>query len=114
ALAVAHGTLLPLTNASPYIGPWNTYLTAAAFLVFGSSLAVARGLVLVLGALTVVSTYALSRALGGSRPTALLAGALLATSGAHVLAGSRVAWSNSTTALYTTVMLLLVVAALRQ
>ena len=57
----------------------------------------ARGVTLLFAALTLVATYALARELRRGRPTALLAGALLATSGAHAVVASRVAWSHCTT-----------------
>ncbi len=114
AVEIAHGELFPLVNVDSYIGAWNNYLTAAALRLVGSNIAVARGVTLALGVLTVALCYALARQLGLSRPAALLAGALLTTSGAHAIVGSHVAWSNCTTPFYTTLAALLLERAVRR
>src|SRR5207249_4740551 len=94
ALAIARGGRLPLVDVDSYIGAWHAYLTAVALRLLGYDVAVARGLVLAFGALTVALTYWLAREWWPGRGAALLAAALLAASGAHAVVASRVAWSN--------------------
>jgi 4-amino-4-deoxy-L-arabinose transferase-like glycosyltransferase len=100
ALRIAQGEILPLTHVDTYNGPLFPYLLAAAFRVFGLSIPLPRAFVMVIGALTVVVTYGLARAMAG-RLAGLLAGALMATSFTHVLINSHVAWSNCTTPFFT-------------
>jgi len=114
AVQVAQGTALPLVGVKPYLGPWNVYLTALALRLVGPEMVVARGVTLVCGLLTVLAVYWLARALGLGRRVATLGAALLATSGAHTLLASRVAWSNCTTPLYTTLAAVLVALAVRR
>src|SRR5207248_5461599 len=69
---------------------------------------------LALGALTVALTYWLAREWWPGRAAALLAGALLAASGAHAVVASHVAWSNCTTPFYTTLAAALLARAVRR
>jgi glycosyltransferase AglD len=102
----------PLVDAEPYIGALFNYLLAGGFLVLGQHDFVPRLVVTVLGALTVVLTYLLGRALGGTI-TGVLAAALMATSGAHIVNG-HIAWSNCTTPFFTTAAMLATVGAGRR
>lgn len=102
----------PLTNVDPYIGPFWNYLLAGAFSLFGTSMAVPRGLAMAGGVLTVLLTFLLGRVWFGPR-VALLGALLLGTSAAHIVVNSHVAWSNCITPVFTTAGLLLVALAQR-
>ncbi len=110
-LAIAKGRLLPLTNVSTYLGSLYNYLLAAVFVVFGPSPFAARALVVLAGALTVPGTYFLARELGLGQRAALIAAGLIATSGAHVMVSSHVAWAHSLAPLAATLASWLLVRA---
>ena len=55
------GRHLPLTQNDPYNGPVLGYLLAAAFWLVGVRVELPRLVMLLLGSLTVISTYALAR-----------------------------------------------------
>ena len=110
ALDVADGRALPLSDQAPYLGPLLVYVLAAVFKLFGPSVVAPMLLAWALGSLTVVPTYLLGRELGG-RPVGLLAGALLATSGAHTVITSHVPLVHSLTPLLATTTLWLLVRA---
>lgn len=112
-LAIAKGRLLPLTNVSTYLGSLYNYLLAAVFVVFGPSPFAARALVVLAGALTVPGTYFLARELGLGQRAALIAAGLIATSGAHVMVSSHVAWAHSLAPLAATLASWLLVRAAR-
>jgi 4-amino-4-deoxy-L-arabinose transferase-like glycosyltransferase len=101
-LAVAEGRLLPLTNVNTYLGSFYNYLLAAVFLVVGPSIYAPRMLMALAGALTVPTTYLLLRELGAARGPAVVGAGLLATSGAHIVVTSHVAWAHSLTPLAAT------------
>jgi len=114
---IAFEGVRPLTHTDAYNGPLWPYLLAAAFRLFGSSPELPRLFALGLGLATVALTWGLGGLLApaGRRPAAAtVAGALMATSFTHALVGSRVAWSNSSTPLWTTATILLLVAATRR
>lgn len=92
---------LPLVGFDPDNGPIFSYLMAALFWVVGPQPYVPRVLVLLIGVATVAAVYLLGRSVGG-RLAGLIAAGLLATSATHVLVNSHIAWSNSTTPLFTT------------
>jgi dolichyl-phosphate-mannose-protein mannosyltransferase len=100
-LAIARGQALPLTSHEPYIGSLFNYLVAFGFWLLGPRLEIGRGLVMLLGALTVVPTYLLGRGLGGPA-VGLLAALLLSVSGSHIVVDSHVAYSHSLTPLFAT------------
>lgn len=111
SLAIARGQALPSTNADAYYGALINYLMAGWFWLVGFSVLAPRALTLVLGTLQVVPAYLLARELGcafdrrwewEARVVGLLAGLLLATSGAHIILNSHLAWANATTPLFTT------------
>ena len=112
-LAIARGHLLPLVNDDAYIGALFNYLIAALFLVTGPSPVSPRLVALAAGLATIVLTERLGRELAG-RWAGLLAAALLATAGLHIVVNSRVAWSHSITPLFTTAALLALLVALRR
>ena len=92
---------LPLVGFDPTSGPIFSYLLAALFWVVGPQPYVPRLLVLLIGVATVAAVYLLGRSVGG-RLAGLIAAGLLATSATHVLINSHIAWSDSTTPLFTT------------
>ncbi|MGE3271567.1 MAG: hypothetical protein AB7P40_22645, partial [Chloroflexota bacterium] len=111
SLAIVRDGARPLTNYDSYYGALYNYLVAAALAVSGQSPLAPRAVVLVAGILTVVATYALglevARRMAGfgtthQRLVGLLAAALLATNGPHVVVNSHIAWSNCLTPLFTT------------
>ena len=111
SLPIVRGEGFPLTNFNVFKGALFNYLVAASFLVLGPSALAARLVVLVLGVLTVLATYALGRAWGGAL-AGLLAAALLATNPPHILFNSHIAWSNCITPLFTTLGVLTLYKAL--
>jgi 4-amino-4-deoxy-L-arabinose transferase-like glycosyltransferase len=110
---ITRGELFPLVSASSYIGSLANYIMAAALAVSSSNIASTRLVNLLAGVLTVVLTYALGRFWDG-RLVGLIAGALLATSGEHILVNSRVAWSHCMTPLFSTGAMLALGLALRR
>jgi 4-amino-4-deoxy-L-arabinose transferase-like glycosyltransferase len=112
-LAIARGQLLPLVNDDAYIGAMFNYLVAGAFLVNGPSEVTPRLIVLLAALATLPLTYALGREIAG-RWAGLLATAMLATAGLHIVVNSRVAWSHAITPLFTTAALVSVLMALRR
>lgn len=118
----------PLTDTEAYIGAGFNYALAATFAVFGIGPVVPRYFVATLGVLTVVATYwlageisALTRRSHDRRTwgrtdlvVGLLAAATLAVSPVHILVNSRIAWAHSTTPLFTTMALALLVRAVRR
>jgi 4-amino-4-deoxy-L-arabinose transferase-like glycosyltransferase len=112
-LAIARGERLPLVNDDAYIGAMYNYLLAGLALVGGMTPVMPRLLSLAAGVATVLLTYRLGREIAG-RWAGLLAAALLATSGLHIVVNSRVAWSHALTPLFTTAALLGLLVALRR
>lgn len=113
SLAIARGEHWPLTNYDSYYGALFNYLLAGAFSLIGPDPLLPRALVWLLGGLTVVPVYLLGAELRG-RTAGLIAAALLATSGAHVVVNSHIAWSNCVTPLFTTTALWLIQRALNR
>ena len=98
---IARGRGALLVDAStPYNGALWNWLVAATFRLTNYNLFAPRTLMVIIGALTVVAAYPLGRAWGG-RAGGILAAALMATAGVHVI-DSHVAWSNCATPLFTT------------
>ena len=117
ARAITFEGARPFTHTDAYNGPLWPYLLAIAFRTFGSSAALPRLFALALGMATVAATFALGWVLAPVNrraEAALIAGALAATSFTHTLVGSRVAWSNSSTPLWTTLGVLTLLAAVRR
>ena len=110
ALRIARDGARPLTNDDPYLGPLFNYLLAGLFWLLGPTPWLPRGLMLALGALTIVPAYLLARELSltadASARRAVVAGSvtagLLAVNAAHTLVISHVAWGNCVTPLLTT------------
>lgn len=114
---IAFAGARPLTHTDAYNGPLWPYLLALVFRLAGPSLALPRLFTLALGLGTVALTFGLAwlLALPPRRVVAAgVAGALMATSFSHVLVGSRVAWSNSTTPFWTTLVALALLRAARR
>lgn len=119
---IAFAGARPLTHTDAYNGAFWPYLLAAAFRVFGSSAALPRIFAMGLSLATVAATFGLGWLLGppdrpSRRRSATLAGLLMATAFTPVLVNGRVAWSNSSTPLWTNltlIALLKAAAALRR
>jgi 4-amino-4-deoxy-L-arabinose transferase-like glycosyltransferase len=92
---------IPLVGFDPYNGAMFSYMLAALLWLIGPQPYAPRLLVLLTGSATVAATYLLGREING-RLAGLIAAGLLATSATHVLVNSHVAWSNSTTPLFST------------
>ncbi|MCC7103536.1 MAG: glycosyltransferase family 39 protein [Chloroflexi bacterium] len=101
SFAIARGDILPLTAVDSYYGPLWSYLLAGLFHLFGFSAELPRLTAMLLGAAMVVLTFGYARALIG-RWGGLLAAALMATAGGHVVINSHTARSNSITPIVTT------------
>jgi 4-amino-4-deoxy-L-arabinose transferase-like glycosyltransferase len=112
ALSISRGEQFPLTNYVAFTGPIFHYLLAAIFKLFGPSLLAARLLVMLLGCVTVLVTYALARTIAG-RTVALLAAGFMATSSVHTLSSSHLAWSHSTTPFFVSLTLWQLARAVR-
>ncbi|MFN0073285.1 MAG: phospholipid carrier-dependent glycosyltransferase [Chloroflexota bacterium] len=112
----------PLTNADPYYGALTSYLMAGFFLVSGVSMEAPRAFALLMGVLQIGPAYYLTLELGRAagqderraRLTAVLSGLLLCSSSAHIVLNSHLAWANSTTPLFTTLAMWLIVRARRR
>jgi 4-amino-4-deoxy-L-arabinose transferase-like glycosyltransferase len=127
ALKILHEGMRPLVSNDTYNGPLFHYLMAGGFGA-GGGIEWPRQLALVAGVLTVALTYLLAfsvcdmalpaRAHTARRPTVRLGAAigalLLATSFIPVVVNSHIAWSNSTTPLWTTLALWLLVESVRR
>ena len=113
SVAIARGEILPLTAVDSYYGPVWSYLLAALFVVLGTSPALPRLVAALLGGALVVLTYLFAREAAGRWPAAIAAGLLL-TSGGHIVINSHTARSNSTTPLFTTAALWLLLLALER
>jgi hypothetical protein len=113
ALDVYQNEEWPIIGITDYVGPLYTYLLALAFRVFGVTVCLPRLYMAILGTLTVVLTYWLGRVMAG-RLVGLVAACLMTASPTHILMNSHVAWSNCTTPLFTTLMLLAFYAGVRR
>jgi 4-amino-4-deoxy-L-arabinose transferase-like glycosyltransferase len=132
ALDIYRGWHLPLTQNDPYNGPVLGYLLAAAFWLFGVRVELPRLVMLLLGSLTVVLTYALARVeswkleVGSwkfeqpptsnlqSLTSGLIAAGLMTTAFVPVVINSHIAWSNCSTPFFVTLALLALALADRR
>ncbi len=117
ARAIAFDGARPLTHTDAYDGPWWPYLLAVVFRVAGSSVALPRLFTFALGLAAVAATFGLGAALarpGRRAAAASVAGLLMATHFTHAVVNSRVAWSNASTPLWTTLAMLALLAAVRR
>lgn len=112
AVEVAAGQAAPLADSAPYLGALFIYLLAGVFKLVGPSIQAALALPWLLGAATTIPVYLLGKEIGGRR-VGLLAGALLATSGAHTVITSHVPWVHSLTPLLASITLWLLARAAR-
>lgn len=117
AYDIAYHGARPLTHTDAYNGPLWPYLLAGVFGLLGAAPELPRQFALVLGLLAVGLTFALGAQLARREArwgAGLVAGLLLATNFTHALVNSRVAWSNSSTPVWTTLTALTLVAACRR
>ena len=101
ALEMSEERAFYLYDSAPYLGAPFIWLLALVYRVFGPSLEATVLVPWAIGTLTVIPTYLLGRELAG-RMAGLLAAALLATAGAHVVVSSHVVLSHSLTPLLST------------
>jgi 4-amino-4-deoxy-L-arabinose transferase-like glycosyltransferase len=116
AYDIARGQVAPLTNVDPYIGAFWNWLLAIGFWTFGLNPWLPRLLAFLAGVATVGAAWWLGRELGGragGRLGGFVAALFMAGSSTHVLVNSHVAWSHSTTPLWTTLGFACLVRALR-
>lgn len=114
---IAFAGARPLTHTDAYNGPIWPYLLAAALWSFGSSATLPRAFALLLGLATIAATFALGWQLARREArlgSATLAGMALATAFTHALVNSRVAWSNNSTPLWTTLTAIALLSAVRR
>ncbi len=105
---------MPLVGNDSYAGPIFSYLIAACLHVLGFSPVVPRVAAMLLGALTVGTTYWLARALGLNRVWAALVGLMLAANPHHILVSSHYAGTTYVLPLFTTVFLAALAMAVRR
>jgi len=114
AMDIAQGRRLPLTSREAYYGVVHLYLIAMLLRLLGPSPLIPRMLVMVTGALTVVSTYWLGR-LTKDRMTGSLAGLFMATNFSHILISSHIGSPSCMVPLFTTTLVVcLYTATLKQ
>jgi 4-amino-4-deoxy-L-arabinose transferase-like glycosyltransferase len=114
ALTIRPGHFLPLVGNDPYAGPMFSYILAACLRLFGASPEAPRIVVMIMGALTVGLTFLLARALGLSRPWAVLAGLMLAANPLHILVNSHYAGTTYVLPLFSTAFLLALALAVKR
>jgi 4-amino-4-deoxy-L-arabinose transferase-like glycosyltransferase len=114
ALSIARGEITPVVGVNALFGPLFAYLLALCFRLFGAGPIVPRALATAAAVVTVGLTYLLARRQLRNRGAAALAAALMATTPTHVLVNSHLGYSNSTTPLWTTAMLLAWVVAIER
>lgn len=104
----------PLVHTDAYNGAFWAWLMAGWLKLWPADPRAPRAFSLVLGLATVLATTALAARLARPDrrlPAGLLGGALMATAFTPALVNSRVAWSNSSTPLWTTLCVLILLAA---
>ncbi|HEX3247490.1 MAG TPA: hypothetical protein VHX16_18940, partial [Chloroflexota bacterium] len=119
SLRIVRDGAWPLTNADAYYGALTSYLMAGFFMLLGVNLEAPRLFALIMGVLQILPSYLLGmeagRAAGfqqvGARLVGSITGLLLAFAGAHILLNSHLAWANSSTPLFTTTALWLMLRA---
>lgn len=114
ALSIQPSKFMPLKGLDTYSGPLYAYLLAGWLSAFGSSPAMPRILMAVMGALTVGLTFLLARACGLGRRWAALAGLLMAANAHHILINSHVSGATYTVPLFYTAFLLALALAVKR
>ncbi len=112
ALAIERGEIRPLTAVDSYYGPLWSYLLAVVIHLGADAAFAPRAVAMLLAVAQVALTWVVVRDMAGPQ-AGLIAGALLATSGGHVIINSHTARSNSVTPLLTTLVVWLVYRAAR-
>jgi hypothetical protein len=111
ALAVLDGQLLPLADQAPYLGAPFVYILVAAYWLVGPSVELTWVVAWLIGGVGVIPVYYLGRELAG-RVAGVIAALLLATSPAHTVITSHVAWVHSLTPLFASISLYFLARAL--
>jgi len=114
ALSIQPGKFMPLKGLDAYSGPLFAYLLAGWLRLFGSTSAMPRLLMAVMGALTVGLTFLLARALGLSRPWAALPALLMAANPHHILINSHISGATYTIPLFSTAFMLALALGVRR
>jgi hypothetical protein len=122
SVAIARDGARPLTNYDAYYGALTNYLMAGWFLLSGITVAAPRVFTLIIAVAQIPPAYLLARELARgvgwsverTRLIASLSALLLVTAGGHIILNSHLAWSNSTTPLFTTTALWLLTRAHRR
>ncbi|MCC7372135.1 MAG: glycosyltransferase family 39 protein [Chloroflexi bacterium] len=109
---IVRGAAAPLTSVDPYIGAFWNWVLALGFWTVGLSPWLPRLLVFLTGVATVGAAWWLGREVTGRRG-AVVTALFMAGCSTHVLVNSHVAWSHSTTPLWTTLGMACLVRALR-
>ena len=114
ALRIARGEIRPVVGVNALFGPLFAYLLALCFQLFGASPFVPRALATAAAVVTVGLTYLLARHRLRNRGAAVLAAALMATTPTHILVNGHLGYSNSTTPMFTTAMILALAAGIHR
>jgi len=114
SLDIQPGKFMPLVGIDPYSGALFSYIIAICMRVFGIRLETPFVVMLITGAMTVGLTCLLARALGLSRPWAILAGLLMAANPHHILINSHPPGTSYIIPLFTTAFLLAMALAIRR
>jgi len=114
ALRIARGEITPVIGVNALYGPLFAYMLALCFRLFGASPLVPRALATAAAVVTAGLTYLLARHRLRHRGAAAVAAGLMATTPTHILVNSHIGYSNSTTPMFTTAMLLALVAAVER
>jgi 4-amino-4-deoxy-L-arabinose transferase-like glycosyltransferase len=114
ALRIARGESMPLTGVNAMFGPLYAYLLALCFRIFGPSPVVPRALATAATVVSVGLTYLLARHRLRDHVAAAVAAALMAATPTFILVNSHLGYSNSTTPMFTTAMLLALAVAMER
>jgi hypothetical protein len=114
AWEIAYGGARPLIGVNALYGPLFAYGLALCFRLLGASPVLPRALATAAATATVGLTYLFARQRLGRRWSAALAAGLVATTPTHILVNSHLGYANSITPLFTTALLIVLVAAVQR